>query len=90
MSAATIALLLICAALGGGYLQLRYRTRRLKREQFVRLYVFSAALLDTLTRHHPQLLEKDHFLVARALREFFLVRIRSGKRLIGMPSKVVR
>lgn len=89
MSAATIARLLICAALAGGYLQLRYRTRRLKRELYVRLYVFSAALLDTLTKHHPQLLEKDHFLVARALREFFLIRIRSGNRLIGMPSKVV-
>jgi hypothetical protein len=52
MSAAAIELLLLCVALAGGYLQPRYRTRRLKREQFVRQYVFSAALLNTLTKGH--------------------------------------
>ncbi len=72
-----------------GYAALRVRYARLKREHFIRAYVFPASLLTKLNKHHTHLAEKDHFLVARALREFFLVRIRARSAFIGMPSKVV-
>jgi hypothetical protein len=78
-----------CVALGSGAFLQGRRLRTLQRERFIRQYVFAESLLQTLGKHHPQLTEKDFFLVARALREFFLVRLRTGGRLIGMPSRVV-
>ena len=89
MSGVAAFLLIACVVLGVAYWQQRVRFRRLEREEFVRGYVFPAALLESLNKHHSHLTEKDQFLVARALREFFLVRARTGNRLIGMPSKVV-
>lgn len=62
---------------------------RYRREKFIRSYVFPSSLLATLYKQHPHLTEKDYFLVARALREFFLIRLRAGNRFIGMPSRVV-
>jgi hypothetical protein len=82
-------LLLACVLLAVANRQQRARLRRLEREEFIRGYVFPATLLESLAKHYGQLTEKDTFLVARALREFFLVRARTGARLIGMPSKVV-
>ncbi len=89
MHAAVLLLLTFCLLLGVALLLQTLGARRLKRERFIRQYVFPEALLQSLARHHPQLTAKDHFLVARALREFFLVRARAGRRLIGMPSRVV-
>ena len=72
------------------YVFVRWRLKLLQREKWIRDFVFPAALLNTLiTKHHPQLAQKDTFLVARALREFFLIHARAGSTLIGMPSKVV-
>jgi hypothetical protein len=45
--------------------------------------------LKSLTKIYPGLEEKDLFLVARALRQYFLVHLRAGNRTVGMPSRVV-
>jgi hypothetical protein len=88
----SIALLLLIAliaglAIGAAYMSRRHRT--LQREQFIRGHVFSRVLLDGLRKAHPALTEKDEFLVARALRSFFLVHLRTAPAGIGMPSRVV-
>ena len=65
------------------------RVRRLRRESFIRQYVFSKSLFDALSRRHTELKETDCFLVARALRCFFLIRLRVAPAQVGMPSRVV-
>lgn len=69
--------------------QIRIRTKRLEREDFVRSYVFSNDLFVSLQKKYSLLAERDIFLVARALRQYFIVHIRAGQKVIGMPSKVV-
>ncbi len=87
-----IALLLLIALIAGLAIGASIMSRRhqmLRREQFIRSHVFSRALLDGLRKVHPALTEKDEFLVARALRSFFLVHLRTAPAGIGMPSRVV-
>ncbi len=62
---------------------------RLKRDEYIRSYTFPPSALAGLTKAHPHLTETDRARVAAALRDFFLVRLRVGDRLIGMPSRVV-
>jgi hypothetical protein len=86
------ALLLLIAltaglAIGAAFMSRRHRI--LRREQFIRSHVFSRGLLDGLRKVHPTLTEKDEFLVARALRSFFLIHLRTVPTGIGMPSRVV-
>jgi hypothetical protein len=64
-----IALLLACIVIGVGYLK---RTRRLKREEFIRSYLFPSSMLAALAKSHPHINENDQLRVAQALREFFL------------------
>lgn len=71
------------------WLHTRKRLVRLERERYIRSYVFAASLLASLNERHPQLDESGRFLVARALRQFFLVHGRADGATIGMPSKVV-
>ena len=61
---------------------------RARREAYIRGYVFSWSLLQKLIAKHPHLELKDCHLVARALREFFLIHLRTKPRFIGMPSRV--
>jgi hypothetical protein len=87
-----IALLLLIALTAGLAIGATFMSRRhltLRREQFIRSHVFSRALLDGLRKVHPGLTEKDEFLVARALRSFFLIHLRTAPASIGMPSRVV-
>jgi hypothetical protein len=86
MGIIAIALPLACVLLGVGYLE---RTRRLEREQFIRSYIFPSSVLAALTTYHPHINENDRLRVVQALRDFFLVRLRVGDCLIGMPSRVV-
>jgi hypothetical protein len=86
MEIITIAVLLVCAVLVAGYFR---RTRRRRREAFIRSYAFPPSLLAALSKDHPRLNANDQVRVAEALREFFLVRLRAGDTLIGMPSRVV-
>jgi hypothetical protein len=60
-----------------------------RRERHIRAYVFSGALFNKLREKHKHLELKDCHLVARALREFFLAHLKSGRRYVGMPSRVV-
>jgi hypothetical protein len=60
-----------------------------RRERYIRGYVFSGALFEKLREKYKHLELKDCHLVARALREFFLAHLKSGRRYVGMPSRVV-
>ena len=71
------------------YLALSLASARLKRESYIRHFVFPAPVLRSLAKAYPHLEEKDFFLVARALRQYFLVHLRSGRSSVAMPSKVV-
>ena len=89
MSLTLFLLLLIIAGLCVALLRTRIRARRLEQEHFIRSYVFSNDLLLRLKKYHNHLEEKDIFLVARGLREFFIIHVRAGQQSIGMPSRVV-
>ena len=59
----------------------------LERERRIRTCVFPSAVLTQFRANHPELELKDAQLTARALRQFFLVYLRAGGRLVCMPSK---
>jgi hypothetical protein len=88
---ASIALLGAAFAGGGAaaYLAFSRHTRQLKRESYIRQFVFPSAVLQSLTKTYPHLEEKDQFLVAHALRSYFLVHLRSRDGMVGMPSRAV-
>lgn len=83
----TYTVLAVIAGLGVGALYSRISISRFKREHFIRTFVFPRRLFDELHAHHPALDEKAQFLVARALRIFFLAHLRARDQVIGMPSK---
>lgn len=60
---------------------------RYERERFIRRCVFPATVFTALRQEHAQLSEKDCFLIARALRTFFLVYLRAETQMVAMPSK---
>lgn len=68
---------------------MRSRRTRLEREKYIRRYTFSSDMFSRIRAQYPALEEKDLYLVARALRQYFLIYLRAGKKSIGMPSKVV-
>ena len=63
-----------------------------KRADFIRSFVLPQGLFDKLRATHPQLSLKDCQLVAQALRQFFLAKLKSGtqtvKQTVAMPSQV--
>lgn len=64
------------------------RYRRLKRAEFIRSYTFPRGLFEKLHSKRPELDVKEMQLVARALRQFFLVHLLSGRKFVSMPSQV--
>ena len=68
-------------------LYFRNSTARFRREQHIRSFVFPTAVLNAFRQHNPDINEKSLFLVARALRTFYLAHLRAGEQVIGMPSK---
>ena len=60
-----------------------------EREQYIRGYAFPASVLADLRAAYPHLDDAGVELVVRALRDFFLVHARAGRRAVGMPSKAV-
>src|SRR5688572_1769389 len=64
------------------------RWQRLARAEFIRTYSFPRGLLDKLHAKRPTLDAKDLQLVARALRQFFLAHLHSGRKYVSMPSQV--
>jgi hypothetical protein len=59
------------------------------RRQFVREARFPPFLLKKLQAAYPQLAVRDAELVMRGLRQFFMAHLRSGRKFVAMPSKVV-
>ena len=59
------------------------------RRQFVREARLPNFLAGRLRAAHPQLSHRDTDLVLRGLRQFFMAHLRSGRRFVAMPSKVV-
>lgn len=62
--------------------------RRLARAEFIRNYAFPRGLFDKLHARRPELDQKQMQLVARALRQFFLTHLLSGRKFVSMPSQV--
>jgi len=82
-------LFIIVAVVFFSAIAIRNRSIFLERENFIRRYTFSSDIFAKVKEKYPELEEKDFFLVARALRQFFVIYLRGNKQSIGMPSKVV-
>jgi hypothetical protein len=65
------------------------RRQTLARAEYIRTFVFPAGLIDKLAARRPELEVKDRQLVARALRQFFIAYLKSGRKFVSMPSQVV-
>ena len=63
--------------------------REARREKFVRTYMFPEGLLAKLGKQRQGIGRKEQQLVARALRQFFLAHLKSGRKFVSMPSQVV-
>ena len=79
---------LIAAVLAAGSAYGWTRWRQLARAEFIRSYTFPRGLFEKLHSQRPQLDAKQMQLVARALRQFFLAHLHSGRQFVSMPSQV--
>jgi hypothetical protein len=64
------------------------RWRMSMRADFIRSYMFPKRLLEKFSLSHPELTLKQRQLVARALRQFFLAHLKSGRKFVSMPSQI--
>lgn len=64
------------------------RWQQLARVEFIRSYPFPRGLFDKLHARRPELDVKQMQLVSRALRQFFLAHLLSGRKFVSMPSQV--
>jgi hypothetical protein len=87
---------LISIAIGTGFLGLSgfaaysgFQLQRSKRERFIREFVLPHGLFKKVQEKRPVLDPRHHALVARALRQFFLCHLMSGRKFVSMPSQVV-
>jgi hypothetical protein len=62
--------------------------RRWKQIEYIQNYNFPRGLYDKLKEKHHEFGAKEFQLVARALRQFFLAHLKSGKKYVSMPSQV--
>jgi hypothetical protein len=76
----------MAVAAGGVYSWTRWQ--QLARAEFIRNYSFPRGLFEKLHARRPSLETKDMQLVARALRQFFLAHLKSGRQYVSMPSQV--
>ena len=81
----TIVFLVVLAVFASALLG---RWRILRRAEFIRTFRWPPGLLQRLEKHRPGFERKDSALVSRALRQFFLAYLMSGKRYVSMPSQV--
>ncbi|MDC6210921.1 glycine-rich domain-containing protein [Ralstonia solanacearum] len=63
--------------------------RRKRREDFIRTYKWPPGLLERFSEKRPELSAADRRHVEQALRQFFLVHLRSDCEYVSMPSRVV-
>jgi hypothetical protein len=73
-------------AVGAGYFWTHWR--QLARAEFIRSYTFPRGLFDKLHGKRPEIDAKQMQLVTRALRQFFLAHLISGRKFVSMPSQV--
>jgi hypothetical protein len=78
------AILAICFASVALHVWMRWR-----RERFIREAPLPQFLKRKLRETYPHLTQKDAALVERGLRQFFLACLRSERRFVSMPSRVV-
>jgi hypothetical protein len=79
---------IFAAVIAAGAVYSWNRWRQLARAEFIRNYTFPHGLFAKLGEKRPQLDAKQMQLVARALRQFFLAYLRSGRQYVSMPSQV--
>jgi hypothetical protein len=60
-----------------------------RRENYVAGYAFHSGIAAKLTQKHPHLTDREIKLVMQALRDYFLMCLRSRRKLVSMPSRVV-
>ncbi len=89
MTTLEIGLLIVVIAFFAITKIMRNRSIKLEREKYIRRYTFSSEIFSKIREQYPALEEKDLYLVARALRQYFLIYLRAEKKTIGMPSRVV-
>ncbi len=81
-------LLVALVVLGVTLLVLALKLRSARRAEFIRHYAFPKGLIEKLQQRRAGLPAKDGQLVARALRQFFLAHLTSGRQFVSMPSQV--
>jgi len=64
------------------------RWRNAARADYIRTYMFPKGIFEKLQAKRPGLTIKDCQLTARALRQFFLAHLKSGRKFVSMPSQV--
>ena len=64
------------------------KLRDARRADFIRSHAFPKGLIQKLQLRRPELAAKDGQLAARALRQFFLAYLKSGRQFVAMPSQV--
>jgi hypothetical protein len=79
--------LIVVAVLGAALLVLALKLRAARRAEFIRRYAFPKGLIEKLQQRRVGLPAKDGQLVARALRQFFLAHLASGRQFVSMPSQ---
>lgn len=84
----SIALFALAAVLAGALLLVARRLNEARRADFIRGYGFPNGLIERLQKRRPGLAAKDGQLVARALRQFFLAHLKSGRGFVSMPSQI--
>jgi hypothetical protein len=83
-------LLLILLGLAGWFASTLWIIRRqVGRADYIRSYMFPPGLLERFAKRRPGLDLADRHLAAHALRQFFLVYLKSGFRPVSMPSQSV-
>lgn len=85
----TIVFLAISLIMTAAMVAVWLRRRELVSAEYIRTYMFPSGLLDKLASRRPELEAKDRQLVARALRQFFIAYLKSGRKYVSMPSQVV-
>ncbi|WP_219209752.1 glycine-rich domain-containing protein [Variovorax boronicumulans] len=80
-----VAGLVVCFLLNAAFKAWQASARR----QFVREARLPPFLVGKLRAAYPQLQQRDAELVLRGLRQFFMAHLRSDRKFVGMPSKVV-
>lgn len=64
------------------------RWRQAVRADYIRTYLFPPGIFAKLQARRPELSLKDCQLAGRALRQFFLAHLKSGRQHLAMPSQV--